>query len=63
MQRSLGGYNPWGRKESDMTEGVTLSSPKQVMKDREPWHTAVHGVRESHGTTKQLNNNKVLSKK
>ena len=62
MQRSLGGYNPWGRKESDMTEGVTLSRPKQIMKDREPWHTAVHGVTESHGTTKQLTNT-VLSKK
>ena len=24
-QRSLMGYSPWGRKESDMTEGLTLS--------------------------------------
>ena len=24
-QRSLAGYNPWGRKESDTTEGLTLS--------------------------------------
>ena len=23
-QRSLGGYNPWGRKELDMTEPLTL---------------------------------------
>ena len=23
-QRSLGGYSPWGRKESDMTEQLTL---------------------------------------
>ena len=24
-QRSLVGYSPWGRKESDMTEHLTLS--------------------------------------
>ena len=24
--RSLAGYNPWGRKESDMTEQLTLFS-------------------------------------
>ena len=24
-QRSLAGYSPWGRKESDMTEGLILS--------------------------------------
>ena len=24
-QRSLVGYSPWDRKESDMTEGLTLS--------------------------------------
>ena len=24
-QRSLAGYSPWGRKESDMTEQLTLS--------------------------------------
>ena len=24
-QRSLAGYNPWGRKELEITEGVTLS--------------------------------------
>ena len=24
-QRSLAGYSPWGHKESDMTEGLSLS--------------------------------------
>ena len=24
-QRSLAGYSPWGRKESDKTEGLTVS--------------------------------------
>ena len=27
-QRSLAGYSPWGRKESDMTERLTLN-PRQ----------------------------------
>ena len=26
-QRSLAGYNPWGHKESDMTEQLTLPLP------------------------------------
>ena len=26
-ERSLAGYNPWGRKESDMTEGLNNSHP------------------------------------
>jgi len=33
-QRSLVGYSPWGRKESDMTEQVTLSLaevPKRIV--------------------------------
>ena len=25
VQRSLAGYSPWGRKESDKTEGLTVS--------------------------------------
>ena len=27
-QRSLAGYSPWGHKESDMTERLTLSQPE-----------------------------------
>ena len=26
-QRSLAGYSPWGRKESDTTEGLSLFNP------------------------------------
>ena len=29
-QRSLGGYNPWGRKELDMTEQLSLSIIKNT---------------------------------
>ena len=35
-----------------MTEGLTLSSPKQIVKDREAWRTALYEVPESHDTTK-----------
>ena len=32
-QRSLGGYNPWGPKESDTTEGLnTAHSPMEAIK-------------------------------
>ena len=37
-QRSLAGYSPWGHKESDTTEQLTLScSPSQSF-----YHSAVH---------------------
>ena len=43
-QRSLVGYSPWGRKESDMTERLTLSlflgesySEKGSRMRMEPW--------------------------
>ena len=28
-QRSLAGYSPWGRKETDMTEGLTHTNKSQ----------------------------------
>ena len=31
-QRSLAGYSPWGRRESDTTERVTLLLPLSVLK-------------------------------
>ena len=32
-QRSLMGYSPWGRKESDMTERLTLSPFSHIAAD------------------------------
>ena len=31
---------------------------KEMVKDKEAWHTAVHGVGKELDTTEQLNNNK-----
>ena len=39
---------------TDSTE-MHLSKPREIVKDREAWHAAVHGVTESD-TTEQLNN-------
>ena len=36
-QRSLAGYSPWGRKESDTTEWLTLSHVEPVMAKAERW--------------------------
>ena len=37
-QRSLAGYSPWGREESDMTERLSLSMEKQTYRtDLSAW--------------------------
>ena len=33
IQRSLAGYGPWGHKESDMTEQLTLFHKEAIRRD------------------------------
>jgi len=44
-QRSLVGYSPWGRKESDTTEQLHFFW--KIVENRGAWYAAVHGVAKS----------------
>ena len=39
---------------------VSLSKIWKIVKDREAWHAAVHGITKSHTRLKRLNNNTPL---
>ena len=42
------GYSLWSRRESDTTEQLTHThTHREIVKDREAWRTAVHGVAKS----------------
>ena len=41
---------------------MSLSNLREIMKGREGWHAAVHGVTKSQTTTEQLNNNNDMFK-
>ena len=58
-QRSLGGYSPWGRAESDMTEQLhfhfhTLEKEMGNPRDGLAWWVAVYGVAQSQTRLKWL---------
>ena len=42
-QRSLGGYSSWDRKESDMTEQLTLSQTLQLIRGQK-----IEDIKEQH---------------
>ena len=47
-QRSLAGYHPWDRKESNTTEPLTLSQTLQLIRGQK-----IEGIKEQHGGSRE----------
>ena len=60
-QRSLVGYSPWGSKESDMTEGLTLSHFFTFFFMVQLSQSNIHDYRKNHSLTRRIFVGKVVS--